>query len=121
MTNTSSSGLPFTQTWLCRLVADAPALDVPFGAIGFYDSSAPACPSEWSPYNLSAGRTVVPGYIGTGDEPVRVVPSPPPTRLAPGPPLSPAQVVSSDAPLAPSEDRVHSHSFSTFVQVDDIS
>ena len=70
VTNTSTSGLPFTQTWLCSLVADSPTLSVPFGATGFYGSSTPACPAQWATYNLSAGRTLVPGYLGTGDEPV---------------------------------------------------
>lgn len=32
------------------------------------------------------------------------------------PPPPRTQVVSADAPLAPSEDRTHAHTFSTFVQ-----
>ena len=95
MTNSSTSGLPFTQTWLCRLVADTAGFSVPFGALSFFDSSAPSCPAQWAAYNLSAGRAVIPGYIGTGDEPI----------------------LSVYPPLAPSEDRTHSHDFSTFVQV----
>ena len=41
--NGGTSGLPFTQLVLCRLDVANVSYTVPFGTVGFFDSSVEAC------------------------------------------------------------------------------
>ena len=86
-TDGAESGLPFTQFFLCRLLADSDALALPFGGVGYFSPDVPACPANSSTYTIAAGRAIVPGYISTGGAPFPVR-FPPRTR-ARAPPLLP--------------------------------
>ena len=43
VSDTGASGLPFTQVVLCRLEATNTSYVVPFGTVGYFDSTVPRC------------------------------------------------------------------------------
>jgi hypothetical protein len=102
-TGGGASGLPYTQLMLCTLQAADPTLAVPYGAVVYmWNVSAtapPACPASFMPWLPAAGRAIIPGYIAGGGQPI----------------------ISADPPLALGEDRVHAHSYSGVVTLDDVS
>jgi hypothetical protein len=81
----SSTGLPYVQLLICQKHAAAPVIGTaPKGMVAFFES--PACPAEWTEYAPAAGRHLV-GLPG-GSQPGGF----------------------GGQPLAPGEDRPHSHS-----------
>lgn len=88
VTTNATSGLPFLQLFLCALSADDDTLSLPLGAVGYMNpNQTTACPAQWAPYEIAAGRAIITGDAPPGAQPVTSV----------------------DLPLANLEDRAHSH------------
>ena len=92
----AASGLPFTQLLLCTVVGTVNG-SIPFGSVGYFEQTVPACPANWITFDEADGRALVPGYDGT-----EVVPS-------------------ANDPLGNLEDRTHAHTFTASVSTDSIS
>lgn len=102
-TGGGASGLPFTQLMLCTLQAADAGLSVPYGSVLYLwnvtAAAPPACPPSFMPWQPAEGRAIMPGYIASGGQPI----------------------ISADPPLQLGEDRVHAHTYTGTVTLDDVS
>jgi len=91
----ATSGLPFVQFTMCTINSTNNG-SIPFGTIGFFDTSIKVCPPNWTPYGEANGRFVIAGFSNTS-------------------------VTSNTPPLASGEDRQHTHTFSVTISTNDVS
>jgi len=61
-TDSSDSGVPFSQLKICTLNATDDSINIPFGTVAYFDPSIQSCPSGWTLYSEADGRFMIGGW-----------------------------------------------------------